>query len=123
MNLELFGKNFRVKSLQRKSASFYVALDSYGHNFPEEADGVLDCGSIALTCRFNRWGSLLAVGCNDGRVMIFDFTTRGIAKVLSAHVQPVCSLRQINFFVSKTHFLLSVCLLFYCNVLSVYTDL
>lgn len=94
MNLELLGKPHY--KLIVAVLNFYY-LDSYGHNFPEEADGTLDCGSIALTCRFNRWGSLLAVGCNDGRVMVFDFTTRGIAKVLSAHVQPVASLRQLIF--------------------------
>lgn len=67
-------------------------LDSFGHNYPEEADGTLDCGGLAVACSFNRWGSLLAIGCNDGRVMIIDFVTRGIAKTLSAHVQPVCSI-------------------------------
>lgn len=57
-------------------------LESFGQNFPEEADGYLDCMSgNAVCCIFNRWGSLLAVGCNDGRVVIFDFITRGIAKV------------------------------------------
>jgi COMPASS component SWD1 len=35
---------------------------------------------------------LLAVGCNDGRIFIWDFLTRGIAKIISAHVHPVCSL-------------------------------
>lgn len=60
--------------------------------FPKEADGTLDCISMALTCTFNRWGTLLAVGCNDGRIVIWDFLTRGIAKILSAHIHPVCSL-------------------------------
>ncbi|CAB1315332.1 unnamed protein product, partial [Coregonus sp. 'balchen'] len=57
-----------------------------------EADGTLDCISMALTCIFNRWGTLLAVGCNDGRIVIWDFLTRGIAKIISAHIHPVCSL-------------------------------
>ncbi|NXD43064.1 RBBP5 protein, partial [Copsychus sechellarum] len=59
---------------------------------PQEADGTLDCISMALTCTFNRWGTLLAVGCNDGRIVIWDFLTRGIAKIISAHIHPVCSL-------------------------------
>uniref|UniRef100_U3JDR9 Retinoblastoma-binding protein 5 n=1 Tax=Ficedula albicollis TaxID=59894 RepID=U3JDR9_FICAL len=64
-----------------------LQTDSYS-----EADGTLDCISMALTCTFNRWGTLLAVGCNDGRIVIWDFLTRGIAKIISAHIHPVCSL-------------------------------
>ena len=39
-----------------------------------------------------RRGTLLAVGCNDGRIFVWDFLTRGIAKIINAHVHPVCSL-------------------------------
>ncbi|XP_013187239.1 retinoblastoma-binding protein 5 homolog [Amyelois transitella] len=67
-------------------------LESFGQNYPEEFDGTLDSISLASTCAFNRRGTLLAVGCNDGRVFIWDFLTRGIAKSISAHVYPVCSL-------------------------------
>ncbi|KAF2897141.1 hypothetical protein ILUMI_09030 [Ignelater luminosus] len=66
-------------------------LESFGQNYPEEFDGALDCLSIAVTCAFNKRGTLLAVGCNDGRIVIWDFLTRGIAKIVSAHVHPVCS--------------------------------
>lgn len=59
----------------------------------QEFDGTLDSVSVAITCAFNRRGTLLAVGCNDGRIVIWDFLTRGIAKLISAHVHPVCSLR------------------------------
>lgn len=58
----------------------------------QEFDGTLDCQSIAVTCAFNKRGTLLAVGCNDGRIVIWDFLTRGIAKIISAHVHPVCSI-------------------------------
>lgn len=58
----------------------------------QEFDGTLDSISLASTCAFNRRGTLLAVGCNDGRIFIWDFLTRGIAKSISAHVYPVCSL-------------------------------
>jgi len=59
----------------------------------QDSDGTLDCVSTALTCAFNKHGTLLAVGCNDGRIVIWDFLTRGIAKVIGAHVHPVCSIR------------------------------
>ncbi|XP_003702347.1 retinoblastoma binding protein 5 [Megachile rotundata] len=67
-------------------------LESFGQNYPEEFDGTLDCISLAVTCTFNKRGTLLAVGCNDGRIVIWDFLTRGVAKIISAHVHPVCSL-------------------------------
>lgn len=61
--------------------------------FFKEFDGVLDSISLAVTCVFNKYGTLLAVGCNDGRIVIWDFLTRGIAKIITAHMHPVCSLR------------------------------
>ncbi|XP_067952019.1 retinoblastoma-binding protein 5-like [Watersipora subatra] len=67
-------------------------LETFGQNYPEEFDGTLDSVSVAITCTFNRRGTLLAVGCNDGRIVVWDFLTRGIAKLISAHVNPVCSL-------------------------------
>lgn len=67
-------------------------LESFGQNYPEENDGTLDCITMAICCQFNRYGTLLAVGCNDGRLVIWDFLTRGIAKIIQAHVHPVCSL-------------------------------
>ena len=67
-------------------------LESFGQNYPEEFDGSLDCISMAVTCSFNRFGTLFAVGCNDGRIVVWDFLTRGIAKIIAAHVHPVCSL-------------------------------
>ena len=67
-------------------------LESFGNSYPDDADGILDCNSMALTCAFNRHGSLLAVGSNDGRIAIWDIITRGICRFLQAHVHPVCSL-------------------------------
>ena len=52
-------------------------LENFGQNYPEDYDGALDCFSMALTSQFNRQGTLLAVGCNDGRLVIWDFLTRG----------------------------------------------
>lgn len=68
-------------------------LEQFGQNYPEEYDGALDSISLAVTSAFNRRGTLLAVGCNDGRIVIWDFLTRGIAKIITAHVHPLCSLR------------------------------
>ena len=50
--------------------------ESFGQNYPEENDGTLDCVTMALTAQFNRFGTLLAVGCNDGRIVVWDFLTR-----------------------------------------------
>lgn len=94
MNLELLGKLFHISlSKIRFFQLFFIAhLESFGQNYPEEFDGSLDCISLASTCSFNKYGTLLAVGCNDGRIVLWDFLTRGIAKIISAHVHPVCSI-------------------------------
>ena len=68
-------------------------LESYGQGYPDSCESLLDCGSEALTCSFNRRGTLLAVGCNDGRIAVWDFLTRGIAKSFSGHTHPITSLR------------------------------
>lgn len=67
-------------------------LETFGNSYPDEADGILESGSMTLTCAFNRHGSLLAAGSTDGRIVIFDVITRGIARHFQAHVHPVCSL-------------------------------
>ena len=43
-------------------------LRTFDASYPEHNDGVLDSGSEALITRFNRRGTMLAVGCNDGRI-------------------------------------------------------
>lgn len=90
---------------------------------PEEFDGVLDCASLAICCSFNRRGSLMAVGCNDGKIVIWDFLTRGIAKYIAAHDKhPICSIswsrdghRLVSCSLDNTiaiwHVLSSVCLM------------
>ncbi|CAG5095327.1 Oidioi.mRNA.OKI2018_I69.XSR.g14136.t1.cds [Oikopleura dioica] len=68
-------------------------LEAYGQNYtyPEEFDGVLDSTNNTLAASFNRRGSLLATGCNDGRIVIWDFLTRRTAKVILAHTSSICS--------------------------------
>eukprot|EP00041_Stephanoeca_diplocostata_P006766 m.93258 g.93258 ORF g.93258 m.93258 type:complete len:143 (-) comp16529_c0_seq7:165-593(-) len=72
-----------------------MSLALLGHEqssqgFPEAIEDFLEDG-IGVTAAFNRRGSLLAVGCNDGRVIIWDFDTRGVARVLSGHVETISS--------------------------------
>ncbi|KYN19509.1 Retinoblastoma-binding protein 5 [Trachymyrmex cornetzi] len=107
MELESMIKNLidcifdEIKNIEEGIEAIY-ALQRFKHReslrdllsrkWVQEFDGTLDCISLAVTCTFNKRGTLLAVGCNDGRIVIWDFLTRGIAKIISAHVHPVCSL-------------------------------
>ena len=76
---------------------YLVNLESFGQNYPEENDGTLDCITMAITCQFNRYGTLLAVGCNDGRIVIWDFLTRGIAKIIQvSNVKLFCGRQKVN---------------------------
>lgn len=66
-------------------------------NVPEEFDGILESVNLqlplAVCCSFNRHGSLLAVGSNDGRIVIWDFLNRMVAKIIQAHAgHPISSL-------------------------------
>ncbi|KAI9323510.1 WD40-repeat-containing domain protein [Dichotomocladium elegans] len=45
-----------------------------------------------MTCRFNRRGTLLAAGCHDGRCVVWDFDTKGIARSMTGHVKPIVSI-------------------------------
>ena len=40
--------------------------------------------------KINDLGSMLAVGCSDGRLVIWDFLTRGIARIICADWSPIC---------------------------------
>ncbi|CAF2627819.1 unnamed protein product [Rotaria sp. Silwood2] len=64
-------------------------LSTFQQNYPEEFDGTLDCASMAVCCAFNKVGSMLAVGCSDGRLVVWDFLTRGIAKIICADWSPI----------------------------------
>eukprot|EP00727_Mastigamoeba_balamuthi_P007504 m51a1_g3374 hypothetical protein (498) ;mRNA; f:467874-469491 len=68
-----------------------LQLLPYSTDIPESVDIVLDEG-IATCCRFNRWGTLLATGCHDGRVVVWDFDTLVAAQVLLGHAHPITSL-------------------------------
>lgn len=49
--------------------------------------------SKQLTTRLNNAGTLLAVGCSDGAIVIYDFETRAVAKLLKGHTKPVIAVR------------------------------
>eukprot|EP01097_Dermamoeba_algensis_P002717 TRINITY_DN2070_c0_g5_i1.p1 TRINITY_DN2070_c0_g5~~TRINITY_DN2070_c0_g5_i1.p1 ORF type:complete len:427 (-),score=64.60 TRINITY_DN2070_c0_g5_i1:13-1242(-) len=72
-----------------------LLLDPFQSNIPEIIeDKLMDVQNpdLITCCAFNRRGTLLAVGCNDGRCILWDFDTRGIAKVLTRHIHPVTAI-------------------------------
>ncbi|KAG0365531.1 Retinoblastoma-binding protein 5 [Gamsiella multidivaricata] len=67
-------------------------LDPFEQDFPEVIEDTLE-GGLAVTVRFNRRGTLLAAGCSDGTIVVWDFDTRGVSRSLIGHVKIVTSLR------------------------------
>ncbi|CAK8560915.1 unnamed protein product [Lathyrus sativus] len=58
-------------------------LDPLYGGFPEVIEEYLELEHGIMKCiAFNRRGTLLAAGCNDGSCFIWDFLTRGVAKEL-----------------------------------------
>lgn len=99
--LESFGQNYPEVSTGENNKKFYhvtLIYSRFQHN-----DGYLDSGSEALTCAFNRRGNYLAVGCNDGRIAVWDFMTRGIAIIFSSHTHPITSLRYVHVISENYH--------------------
>uniref|UniRef100_A0A1I8ENS1 WD_REPEATS_REGION domain-containing protein n=2 Tax=Wuchereria bancrofti TaxID=6293 RepID=A0A1I8ENS1_WUCBA len=86
-------EEFVVKVIREKMMNSELLDKNFGVCFPEELDGALDTqqGS-ANCCKFNRWGSLIAVGSIDGRVYIFDLITKGVVKSWVCHGYSITSL-------------------------------
>eukprot|EP00232_Nephroselmis_pyriformis_P019291 CAMPEP_0182900274 /NCGR_PEP_ID=MMETSP0034_2-20130328/28725_1 /TAXON_ID=156128 /ORGANISM="Nephroselmis pyriformis, Strain CCMP717" /LENGTH=379 /DNA_ID=CAMNT_0025034465 /DNA_START=71 /DNA_END=1206 /DNA_ORIENTATION=- len=61
---------------------------------PERIEEFLDVenGSVVKCIQFNRRGTLLAGGCQDGKIIIWDFLTRGVARTWEKHTGAVSSL-------------------------------
>ena len=58
-------------------------LDPFESDYPERIEEELQYGNLhARCCAFNRRGTLLATGCNEGVAVLWDFDTRGVVKVL-----------------------------------------
>ena len=67
-------------------------LDPFSHNeLPEVIEAKLEVPSTVSVCAFNRRGSMLAGGCDNGHVIVWDFETHGVARTLELHEAPVTS--------------------------------
>ncbi|KAK9458539.1 WD40-repeat-containing domain protein [Lipomyces oligophaga] len=64
---------------------------SLSQEYPENLTHILSYGQ-AVCLRFNRKGDYLASGLGDGTVVVFDFDTYGISRVLRGHTMPITSL-------------------------------
>ncbi|DBA90420.1 TPA: hypothetical protein ACH3X1_003693 [Trebouxia sp. C0004] len=68
-----------------------ILLDPFQSvELPETIEEFLDDG-VAQCIAFNRRGTLLAAGCADGQVVIWDIETRGVAQRCAPHSMPVTS--------------------------------
>ncbi|OZJ03135.1 hypothetical protein BZG36_03866 [Bifiguratus adelaidae] len=65
-------------------------LDPWEQEYPQIIEETIEDGYV-LNCRFNKRGTLLAGGCLDGRCVVWDYDTRGIARNLHGHIKPISS--------------------------------
>jgi WD40 repeat protein len=95
MNLALIGMPTRISLFTRFNGSSQPNTQRYYVDFqsrsllPEHILYDIRDDGFARCASFNRRATLLAAGCSDGRVVVYDFATRGIVKIFVGHVQPV----------------------------------
>lgn len=65
-----------------------MLANSFRSPYPERIEEYLAAGS-ANCCAYNRRGTLLAVGCWDGTVSIWDCDTNSMARKLVGHTRAV----------------------------------
>eukprot|EP00899_Mesostigma_viride_P019395 jgi/Mesvir1/27457/Mv07239-RA.1 len=65
-------------------------MDPHQNDCPEVIEEWLENGH-AKCIAFNRRGTLLAAGCEDGGVVVWDFDTRGVARRFAGHSSTVTS--------------------------------
>lgn len=63
--------------------------------FPDQVSSTLARSNQSKQCtsEFNAAGSLLAVGCSDGAIAMYNFDTKAQVKLLKGHTKPVTCLR------------------------------
>ena len=68
-------------------------VEPTGHDYPKKLEETIVPSSDGRSacCTFNRRGTLLAIGCHEGHINIWDFETRSIAKQLKEHKGVVTS--------------------------------
>ena len=69
-----------------------MLANSFRSPYPERIEEYLAAGS-ANCCAYNRRGTLLAVGCWDGTVSIWDCDTNSMARKLVGHTRAVTNVR------------------------------
>lgn len=63
--------------------------------FPDAVTATLSRGNASkqISTAINPAGTLMAVGCSDGAVAVYDYETRAVAKLLKGHTAPVVAVR------------------------------
>ncbi|KAJ3261214.1 chromatin binding protein [Boothiomyces macroporosus] len=69
-----------------------ILLDPFEVTLPQDITASLTCDYHINVLKFNRRGTQLATGSQEGTICIWDMDTLGISMELKGHVQPITSL-------------------------------